>query len=119
MGPLSPCSSRAGWALGKEGGLCQGREGSAGSGRERGSAQSCSSSALRHRASGPLSPPRCPLVSIPFPRDDNLCSRRFLSAPVQCRGMERGRVAALLLSQPGWSPGCLGWQHRAEPPAHP
>lgn len=35
-----------------------------------------------------------PLVSIPFPQDSNLWSRRLLSAPIRCRGMERGRVAA-------------------------
>lgn len=91
MGPVSPCSSRAGWPLGKEGGLCQGRVRKSGSGRECGNAQSSSARSLW----GPFSPSMSLLVSISFPQDSNLWSRRLLSAPIQCRGMEKGCMAAL------------------------
>lgn len=43
---------------------------------------------------GPSSSSMSPHVSIPFPQDSNLWSRRLLSAPVRCRGMERGCMAA-------------------------
>lgn len=82
---------QGGWALGKEGGLCQGRVRKGDSGRECGNARSPSARSLW----GPFSSWMSPQVSIPFPQDSNLRSRRLLSAPVQSRGMERGRVAAL------------------------